>query len=416
MAWFDGFERSVALRYLRSRRQEGFISVIAWFSLGGIALGVATLIIVMAVMNGFRAELLGRILGLNGHLTISGQVGPLQDWPAMADRFRALPDVLDAAPLVEGQVMATANGVAGGALVRAVRPEDMARRTLVVSNIRRGALADFAGDDAAMIGARMANRMGLGIGDRITLISPQGNATAFGTMPRLRGFRVVAIYEVGMYEYDNAFVFLPLEAGRLFFRTGEDVSGIEVFVKDPQRIREARRAILAAAGQPVRAYDWQEANSSFFNAVMVERNVMFLILTLIILVAAFNIVSSLIMLVKDKTRDIAILRTMGASRGSILRIFLMAGTAVGVLGTLAGFLLGVAFNANIESIRQALQALTGTQLFSPEVYFLTQLPSKSDPAEVVQVVLMALGLSFLATVYPAWRAARLDPVEALRYE
>jgi lipoprotein-releasing system permease protein len=416
MAWFDGFERTVALRYLRSRRQEGFISVIAWFSLGGIALGVATLIIVMAVMNGFRAELLGRILGLNGHLTVSGQVGPLQDWSGLAERIRALPEVVDAAPIVEGQVMATANGVAGGALVRAVRPEDMARRTLVVSNIRRGKLADFQGDDAAIIGARMAQRMGIGVGDSITLISPQGNVTAFGTMPRVRAFKIAAIYEVGMYEYDNAFVFLPLEAGRLFFRTGEDVSGIEVFVKDPQRVWEVRRAIVAAAGQPVRAYDWQEANSSFFNAVLVERNVMFLILTLIILVAAFNIVSSLIMLVKDKTRDIAILRTMGASRGSILRIFLMAGTAVGVLGTLAGFALGVVFNANIETIRQALQALTGTQLFSPEVYFLTQLPSKSDPAEVVQVVLMALGLSFLATIYPAWRAARLDPVEALRYE
>ncbi|MBL8806587.1 MAG: lipoprotein-releasing ABC transporter permease subunit [Rhodospirillales bacterium] len=416
MAWFDGFERSVALRYLRSRRQEGFISVIAWFSLGGIALGVATLIIVMAVMNGFRAELLGRILGLNGHLTISGQAVPLQDWQGLADRIRKLPEVVDAAPLVEGQVMATANGAAGGALVRAVRPEDMARRTLVVSNIRRGSLADFAGDDAAMIGARMAQRLGVGLGDRITLISPQGNVTAFGTMPRLRAFKVVAIYEVGMFEYDNAFVFLPLEAGRLFFRTGEDVSGIEVFVKDPQRVWEARKAIAAVAGQQVRMYDWQEANSSFFNAVMVERNVMFLILTLIILVAAFNIVSSLIMLVKDKTRDIAILRTMGASRGSILRIFLMAGTAVGVLGTMAGFVLGVVFNANIESIRQGLQWLTGTQLFSPEVYFLTQLPSKSDPREVVQVVLMALGLSFLATVYPAWRAARLDPVEALRYE
>lgn len=416
MAWFDAFERMVALRYLRSRRQEGFISVIAWFSLGGIALGVATLIIVMSVMNGFRAELLGRILGLNGHLTVYGQDRPLADWSGAATRIRALPEVLDAAPLIEGQVMATANNVAGGALVRAIRPEDMARRTLIVSNIKRGALADFAGDDAAMIGARMAARLGIGIGDSVTLISPQGNVTAFGTMPRLRAFRVAAIYEVGMFEYDNSFVFLPIEAGRLFFRTGDDVTGIEVFVREPERVWAARRAIADAVGQPVRTYDWQQANSSFFNAVQVERNVMFLILTLIILVAAFNIISSLIMLVKDKTRDIAILRTMGASRGSVLRIFLMAGTAVGVLGTLGGLALGLLFNANIESIRQALQALTGTQLFSPEVYFLAQLPSKTDPREVVEVVLMALGLSFLATVYPAWRAARLDPVEALRYE
>jgi lipoprotein-releasing system permease protein len=416
MAWFDAFERTVASRYLRARRQEGFISVIAWFSLGGIALGVATLIIVMAVMNGFRAELLGRILGLNGHLTVYGQGVPLQDWEAAAARIRALPGVRDAAPLVEGQVMATANNVAGGALVRAIAPADMARRTLIVSNIKRGSLADFDGDDAAMIGARMAQRMGVNIGDRITLISPQGNVTAFGTMPRLRAFRVAAIYEVGMYEYDNSFVFVPLAAGQLFFRQEGHATGIEVFVEDPQRIWLARAAIVQAAGQPVRTYDWQQANSSFFSAVQVERNVMFLILTLIILVAAFNIISSLIMLVKDKTRDIAILRTMGASSGSVLRIFLMAGTAIGLLGTLAGLGLGLLFNANIETIRQALQALTGTQLFSAEVYFLTQLPSKSDPAEVVQVVLMALGLSFLATIYPAWRAARLDPVEALRYE
>ena len=416
MAWFDAFERTVALRYLRSRRQEGFISVIAWFSLGGIALGVATLIIVMAVMNGFRAELLGRILGLNGHITVYGQGVPLEDWSKTAERIRALPDVLDASPLIEGQVMATANNVAGGALVRAIRPEDLARRTLIVSNVKRGSLADFAGDDAALIGARMAGRMGLNVGDRITLISPQGNVTAFGTMPRLRAFRVAAIFEVGMFEYDNSFVFLPMEAGRLFFRTGDDVTGIEVFVKDPQRVWLARRSIVEAAGQAVRTYDWQQANYSFFNAVQVERNVMFLILTLIILVAAFNIISSLIMLVKDKTRDIAILRTMGASSGSILRIFLMAGAAVGVLGTMGGLGLGLLFNANIESIRQVLQTLTGTQLFSPEIYFLAQLPSKSDPREVVEVVAMALGLSFLATVYPAWRAARLDPVEALRYE
>jgi lipoprotein-releasing system permease protein len=416
MAWFDAFERTVALRYLRSRRQEGFISVIAWFSLGGIALGVATLIIVMAVMNGFRAELLGRILGLNGHITVYGQGVPLEDWSKTAERIRALPDVLDASPLIEGQVMATANNVAGGALVRAIRPEDLARRTLIVSNVKRGSLADFAGDDAALIGARMAGRMGLNVGDRITLISPQGNVTAFGTMPRLRAFRVAAIFEVGMFEYDNSFVFLPMEAGRLFFRTGDDVTGIEVFVKDPQRVWLARRSIVEAAGQAVRTYDWQQANSSFFNAVQVERNVMFLILTLIILVAAFNIISSLIMLVKDKSRDIAILRTMGAARGSVMRIFLMAGASVGVIGTAAGFALGVAFCANIETIRQWLQSMMGWQLFPAEIYFLSRMPAKMDPVEVAYVVAMALALSFLATVYPSWRAARLDPVEALRHE
>jgi lipoprotein-releasing system permease protein len=413
---FGAFERMVAMRYLRARRQEGFISVIAWFSLTGIALGVATLIIVMAVMNGFRAELLGRILGLNGHMTIYGASGPISDWDEVTKRMRALPDVIDASPLVEGQAMATANGVAGGALVRALRPEDMARRSLIVSNLRSGALAQFQGDDTAMIGVRMASRLGLSTGDRITLISPQGNVTAFGTMPRLRAFRVVAIFETGMFEYDNAFVFLPMEAGQAFFRTGQDASGIEIFVRDPQRIWQARREVVQAAGQGVRVLDWQQANSSFFNAVQVERNVMFLILTLIILVAAFNIVSSLIMLVKDKSRDIAILRTMGASRGSVLRIFFMAGAAVGVLGTLAGLALGVLFNLNIEYVRQFLQWVTGTQLFSPEVYFLATMPSKMDMREVIEVLAMALALSFLATVYPAWRAARLDPVEALRYE
>jgi lipoprotein-releasing system permease protein len=235
-------------------------------------------------------------------------------------------------------------------------------------------------------------------------------------MPRLRAFRVAAIYETGMFEYDNAFVFLPMEAGQNFFRTGDGASGVEVFVRDPQRIWQARREVVAAAGQGVRVLDWQQANSSFFNAVQVERNVMFLILTLIILVAAFNIVSSLIMLVKDKSRDIAILRTMGASRGAVLRIFFMAGAAVGVLGTLAGLGLGLLFNANIEHVRQFLQWMTGTQLFSPEVYFLATMPSKTDPREVIEVLGMALALSFLATIYPAWRAARLDPVEALRYE
>jgi len=413
---FGVFERMVAMRYLRARRQEGFISVIAWFSLTGIALGVATLIIVMGVMNGFRAELLGRILGLNGHMTVYGAAEPLRDWDAVAQRMRALPDVIDATALVEGQAMATANGAASGALVRAMKPEDMARRTLIVSNIKSGDIAEFTGDDAAMIGIRMAGRMGLKIGDRLTLISPQGNVTAFGTMPRLRAFKIAAIYEVGMFEYDNAFVFLPMEAGQNFFRTGEDVSGIEVFVRDPQRVWRARQDVIAAAQQPVRVLDWQQANSSFFNAVQVERNVMFLILTLIILVAAFNIISSLIMLVKDKSRDIAILRTMGASRGSVLSIFFMAGASIGVLGTFAGLGLGMLFNLNIEHIRQFLQWVTGTQLFSAEVYFLATMPSKTDPNEVIQVVLMALGLSFLATIYPAWRAARLDPVEALRYE
>ena len=407
----------MAMRYLRARRQEGFISVIAGFSLLGIALGVATLIIVMAVMNGFRAELLGRILGLNGHLTIHAQSGPLTDFDRVTGIVKQVPGVVSASPLVEGQVMATANGAAAGALVRGMRPGDLRARALIASHIVRGSLADFDGDDAALIGARMAQRFGLKVGDRITLISPQGNATAFGTVPRVRAYRVVAVFEVGMYEYDSSFVYLPLGAAQVFFRLeSPQVNGVEIMVREPDRVFEQRLDIVRALGPGYRFFDWQQANASFFNAVVVERNVMFLILTLIIVVAAFNIISSLIMLVKDKSKDIAILRTMGASSGSILRIFFLAGASIGVIGTLAGFVLGVAFNANIETIRQWLQALTGTQLFSPEVYFLSQLPAKSDPVEVAQVVIMSLALSFLATIYPAWRAARLDPVEALRYE
>ena len=413
---FGIFERMMAVRYLRARRQEGFISIIAWFSLVGIALGVATLIIVMAVMNGFRAELLGRIVGLNGHATLYAVGGPFTDFDAVAGRVRRVPEVTAATPLVEGQVLATANNVASGALVRGMRPEDFAARRLIASNIRAGSLAEFEGEDAVAIGGRMAQKFALNVGDRITLISPQGNLTAFGTTPRLRAYRVAAIFDVGMFEYDSTFIYMPLAAAQLFFRLGDAVTGVEVLVADPDRVPSLRGAIGRAAGSAVRVFDWQQANSSFFNALQVERNVMFLILTLIILVAAFNIISSLIMLVKDKSRDIAILRTMGAARGSVLRIFFMAGAAVGAIGTLAGFLLGIAFCANIETLRQWLQSLTGTPLFSPEIYFLSRLPAKIEPTEVVTVVAMALGLTFLATIYPAWRAARLDPVEALRYE
>jgi len=413
---FDAFERMMAGRYLRARRQEGFISVIAGFSLLGIALGVATLIIVMAVMNGFRAELLGRILGLNGHMAVYGQGAPISDYASLTERLRKLPEIVSASPLVEGQVLASANGAAGGAMVRGMRPEDLRARALIANNIARGSLDAFTGEDAALIGIRMAQKFGLNVGDTITLISPQGSATAFGTVPRMRGYRVAAIFDVGMYEYDSAYVYLPMEAAQIFFRLGNGVTGIELLVEDPDRLRDARRAVIEAVGPQYRVFDWQQANSSYFSALQVERNVMFLILTLIILVAAFNIISSLIMLVKDKSKDIAIMRTMGATRGAVMRIFFLAGASVGVVGTLAGFLLGVLFTANIETIRQWLMALTGTPLFSPEIYFLARMPAKMDPVEVAYVVLMAIGLSFLATVYPSWRAARLDPVEALRYE
>jgi len=412
---FGAVERMVAFRYLRARRQEGFVSVIAIFSLLGIALGVATLIIVMSVMNGFRAELIGRILGLNGHLAVYGEGAQLKDFDAAAAAVRQVPGVTSATPLVEGQVMATAEGGAAGALVRGIRPDDIRARTLIADHIVEGSLAEFE-DDGVAIGDRLARRLGLGVGGRVTLIAPEGTDTAFGTMPRLKTYRIVALFDVGFYEYDNTFIYVPLAAAQLFFRMPDAVSDLEVFLADADSASRTGHMIAAALGGHVRILDWQHANSSIVNAVEIERNVMFLILTLIILVAAFNIISGMIMMVKDKGRDIAILRTMGASRGMVLRIFMLSGASIGVVGTLAGFALGVLFTENIEAIRHVLQNVLHVNLFSAEIYFFTRIPAQLDEGEVASVVLMALLLSFLATLYPSWRAARLDPVEGLRYE
>lgn len=412
---FSRFEWMVALRYLFSRRRDGFISVIALFSFIGIALGVATLIIVMSVMNGFREELLSRILGINGHLSIYGDTHRLSGFDPLADRVRKVPGVVKVIPLIEGQVMATARGVATGAVVRGIRAKDLMRREMVSSKIQAGKLTDFNGN-SVVIGSRLAQKLGIGVGSKITLISPKGKVTAFGSVPRLRAYKVAATFNIGMYEYDSSFIFMPLKAAQVYFQLPKAVSNLEVFVTKPDDARDIGHKILRTVKGTGRLHDWQQANKSFFNAIQVERNVMFLILTLIILVAAFNIISSLIMLVKDKGRSIAILRTMGATRGMIMRIFFLAGGSVGVIGTLLGFGLGLSFSMNIETVRQWIQGLTGTELFAAEIYFLSQLPAVVDPTEVTAVVLMGLGLSFLATLYPSWRAARLDPAEALRYE
>ncbi len=412
---FDAFERMVAFRYLRARRKEGFISVIAGFSLLGIGLGVATLIVVMAVMNGFRQELLSRILGINGHIGVYGAGVALADYDPLAEAIRRLPGVTRAIPTVEGQVMATSRGGASGAMVRGVQPDELLAREIIRKGLR-GSPAAFAGNDAVIIGRRLAEKLGVGIGDSITLISPKGLDTAFGTMPRLRAFKVVGTFEIGMYEYDSSFIYMPLAAAQAYFLSPGAVSQIEVFLDNPDKVGDIKLAIRQLAPGNVRIYDWQQANSSFFNAIQVERNVMFLILTLIIIVAAFNIISSLIMLVQDKGRDIAILRTMGATRGMIMRIFLLAGASIGIAGTLFGLVLGVWFADHIEQIRQFIQSIVGRDLFAAEIYFLTQLPAHVDSGEVTAVVLMSLGLSFAATIYPSWRAATLDPVEALRYE
>ena len=412
---FSRFEWMVAARYLRSRRREGFISVITWFSLLGIALGVATLIIVMSVMNGFREELLSRILGINGHLSIYGTTHKLTGFDPMAKKVRKLPGVVKVIPLIEGQIMATARGIATGAVVRGIRPADLKKRDIVSNKIQAGSLNDFKGNHV-VIGERLARKLGIGVGGKITLISPKGKITAFGSVPRMRAYRVAATFSIGMYEYDSSFIFMPLKAAQIYFQLPNAVSNLEVFVTKPNKARDIGLNILQSVKGTGRLHDWQQANKSFFNAIQVERNVMFLILTLIILVAAFNIISSLIMLVKDKGRDIAILRTMGATRGMIMRIFFLAGASIGIIGTMVGLGLGMAFTQNIEAIRQWIQSLTGTELFAAEIYFLSQLPAVVDPAEVAAVVLMGLGLSFLATLYPSWRAARLDPAEALRYE
>jgi lipoprotein-releasing system permease protein len=413
---FAPFEWMLSLRYLRARRREGFISVIAGFSFLGIMLGVATLIIVMAVMNGFRQELLDKILGLNGHLLIQPLERPLTDWLAVADRVSKVPGVRLAAPIVEGQALASSPFNASGVLVRGIRGADLARLGSIARNIKQGTLTGFDGGQGLVIGSRLAEQLSVRAGDNITLVAPRGAVTPMGTTPRIKTYKVAAVFEIGMSEYDAAFVFMPLPESQAYFNRNGDVTAIEVYTDDPDRIDHFRKLVGDAAARPIYMIDWRERNATFFNALEVERNVMFLILTLIVLVAALNIISGLIMLVKDKSSDIAILRTIGASQGAIMRVFLITGSAIGVVGTLAGFLLGTVVCLNIDSIRRFLSWLTNTDLFNPELYFLSKLPADMSVRETTAVLVMALGLSFLATLYPSWRAARLDPVDALRYE
>ncbi|MBI0074793.1 lipoprotein-releasing ABC transporter permease subunit [Commensalibacter sp. M0357] len=418
---FGSFERMVAKRYLRARKGERFVSIIAIFSLIGIALGVGTLIVVMAVMNGFKADLLGRILGLNGDLSVYSQSydGPtsLRGYNNLSNRIEQMPHITSAIPFIEGQVLISAGNFNSGGMVRGMTASGLEKLKVISKTLDPTVLKQFQGDDVIIIGETLAEQANLGVGSRLTLISPKGSATVMGNIPRIKSYRIIGIFDSGMHEYNSSYVFLPMQAAQKYFQLDDEVTGIQIFSNDSTHIQAVTHQLENSfRNDNLKFVDWTQSNNAFFGAVQVEQNVMFLILALIILVAAFNVISSLIMMVKDKTRDIAILRTMGASRGAIMRIFLMCGASVGVTGTLIGTVLGILFCKNIEHIRQGLQKITGTNLFNPEVYYLEHLPAKLDWADVIQVVSMALFLSLLATLYPSWKAAKTDPVEALRNE
>jgi lipoprotein-releasing system permease protein len=413
---FAAFEWAVALRYLRPRRKDGFISFISILSLVGIALAVGALIVVMSVMNGFRHDLLARILGLQGHIVVQGYGGSLPNFDSVAARVRAVPGVLHAAPIIDGQALASGGGISPGVVVRGIRAGDLKDLSSVSNSLTPDALAMYRQGDSVIVGSRLAAKLGIGPGGTITLIAPRGNVTPFGVTPRIKTYTVAGTFNIGMSEYDSTFVFMPLDEAQLYFNMGDAVSGLEVMVADPDLVNAMAAKVRDAAGDGVRVLSWQAISASLFQALQVEANVMFLILAIITLVAAFNIVSTLIMLVKDKSSDIAILRTMGATRGAVMRIFFIAGSLIGVAGTVTGLVLGTLFSANIESIRQILSHLTGTKLFDPTIYFLERMPARVEMGDVISAVALALALSFFATLYPSWRAAKLDPVEALRYE
>lgn len=413
---FSKFERLTAWRYLRAKRKEGFISVITGFAFTGIALGVATLIIVMSVMNGFKAELLNRILGINGHISIvAAPEFPFNNYKKATGQIQGIDGVDLVIPMIEKQLLISSGHGAEGAMVRGISREDILKKKVMREGFARIDLDGYA-EDVVVLGEKLAHKLGVYINDEITLISPNGKVTAFGSVPRIKSYRVIGMFNMGMYEYDANYVFMPLEAAQKYFGLKNAVSVIDVSLKDENKLAQTRSLIEKSVGLDAYVYDWKQTNSAFFNAIDVERNVMFLILMLIILVAAFNIITGLIMLVKDKSRDVAVLRTMGASRGMIMRIFFMDGAFIGIVGTLIGVGLGLLFCYNIESIRQVLQRISGRELFSSEIYFLSQLPAKVDNTEVATVVVLTLLLSFLATLYPAYRASKFDPAEALRYE
>jgi lipoprotein-releasing system permease protein len=410
---FAGFEWIIAGRYLRARRRGGGVSVVAFFSLLGITLGVATLIIVLSVMNGFRTELLSKIVGINGHVFVSPIDKLFTDYADLSERLSKVAGVRAAIPLVEGQAFASSpfGGAGSGVLVRGIRGEDLTKIGAIADNIKGGTLEGFDDGSGVALGRRLAESLGVQAGDQINLLTPKGASTPFGTAPRTKGYTVKAIFEIGMTEFDSTFVFMPLSEAQAFFNRDADVSLIEIYLDNAETVAAMRPDLEMAAERPVLLTDWRQRNRTFFGALEVERNVMFLILSLIVVVATLNIISGLILLVRDKSSDIAILRTMGATPGTIMRVFLINGALIGVVGTLSGLALGVLITMNIKGIQRVLFPSAWDQT----VRFLAEIPAEMNANEITVVVVTSIALSLIATLYPSWRAARLDPVQALRY-